>query len=468
MNFIILPTQLYYDIDIDKNYKIYLLEEPRYFTDLKFHKLKIAYHRATMKKYYDYLLSKDYKVKYIEYHLINKQFYKNLKEITLYDPYDTIFLEKLTNFTLLPNRQFLLSEEEINNFKKDKYQHDSFYKYMRIKYNILVTKDNKPVGNQWSYDKENRVNLPKDIKVPDLPKINKDEYMKEASHYVDKHFKNNYGDINFLYPIDYKSSLNWLTNFLKKRLKYFGKYEDAVSTEYNYVFHSVLSPMMNIGLLRDITVVEISYKYYNKNKLKIPIQSFEGFIRQVIGWRQYVYLLYKLEGNKMRKSNLLKHTNKISDKWWNSVNMEPIDFLINKIKTTAYVHHIERLMFLSNWLLLNRIHPNDVYKIFMEWTIDAYDWVMVPNVYGMGQSASNIMMSRVYFSSSNYILKMSNFKRGPWTEVWDAVYYSFIKEHKKLLASNYATAMQVKHYNNKSKEEKDNMDIISKKYFNKN
>jgi len=468
MNFIILPTQLYYDIDIDKSYKIYLLEEPRYFTDLKFHKLKLAYHRATMKKYYDYLLSKDYKVKYVEYHSINKQFYKDLKEITLYDPYDSIFLEKLSKYTLLPNKQFLLSDEEINNFKKEKYQHDSFYRYMRVKHNILVTKDSKPIGGVWSYDRENRLNLPKDISVPDLPKVNKNEYIKEATKYVEKHFKDNYGDINFIYPIDNKSSIEWLKDFLKKRLKNFGKYEDAVSTEHNFVFHSVLSPMMNIGLLRDITVVDISYKYYMKNKSKIPIESFEGLIRQVIGWRQYVYLLYKLEGSKMRKSNLLKHKRRINDNWWNSVNMEPIDFLINKIKTTAYVHHIERLMFLSNWLLLNRIHPNDVYKIFMEWTIDAYDWVMVPNVYGMGQSASNIMMSRVYFSSSNYILKMSNFKRGPWTEVWDAVYYSFIKEHKKLLASNYATAMQVKHYNNKSKEEKDNIDIIAKKYFNKN
>jgi len=465
MNFIILPTQLYYDIDIDKNYKIYLLEEPRYFTDFRFHKLKLAFHRATMKKYYDYLLSKDYKVKYIEFHLIHKQFYKDLKEITLYDPYDTIFLKKLNKCIILPNRQFLLSDEEINNLKKDKYQHDSFYKYMRIKHNILVTKDNKPIGGQWSFDKENRVKLPKDIEIPDLPKLSKNEYMIEATNYIEKNFKDNYGDINYLYPIDHNSSINWLNNFLKKRLKYFGKYEDAVSTLHNFVFHSVLSPMMNIGLLRDTTVVEISYEYYMKNKSTISIESFEGFIRQIIGWRQYVYLLYKLEGDKMRKSNILKHNNRINDNWWNNVNIEPINFLINKIKSVAYVHHIERLMFLSNWLLLNKIHPNDVYKIFMEWTVDAYDWVMVPNIYGMGQSASNIMMTRIYFSSSNYILKMSNFKHGPWVEIWDAVYYSFIKEHKKLLASNYATAMQVKHYNNKTETEKKNIDIIAKKYI---
>ena len=103
-------------------------------------------------------------------------------------------------------------------------------------------------------------------------------------------------------------------------------------------------------------------------------------------------------------------------------------------------------------MLMNYIHPKEVYRIFMEWTIDAYEWVMVPNVFGMGQFATDMMMTRPYFSSSNYILKMSNFKRGEWCKVWDAVYYAFIHKHEKLLASNYATAMQVKHWHNKTKE----------------
>jgi len=472
MNFVIFPTQLYYDIDIDQNYKIYLIEEPRYFTDLNFHKLKLAYHRATMKKYYEYLLSQDYNVKYIEFHLVNNKFYKDLKEITLYDPYDTILLEKLEKIkiNLLDNKQFLLTNSDLYEiqtklFPTKKYRHDIFYKYMRTKYDILIH-NNKPVGGKWSYDTENRIKLPKDIIIPKLPSVKQDTIIEEAVQYIENKFKTNYGQTdNFIYPIDHKTSIEWLNNFLNKRLKEFGKYEDAVSTEYDFVFHSVLSPMMNIGLLRDIEVVNISCKYYEKNKSKIPIQSFEGFIRQIIGWRQYTYLLYIIEGNKMRNSNLLGHKNKLSDKWWDTVNIEPIDFLIDKIKRTAYVHHIERLMFLSNWLLLNQIDPNDVYKIFMEWTIDAYDWVMVPNVYGMGQSASNIMMTRIYFSSSNYILKMSNFKKGPWIEIWNSLYYMFIEKHRRLLLSNYATVMQVKHYDKKTEKEIEEMSTITKKYI---
>jgi deoxyribodipyrimidine photolyase-related protein len=472
MNLIIFPHQLY-DIKFNKDYNIYLIEEPRFFTDFKFHKLKLVYHRTTMKKYYD-KLKKKYKIKYVNFNQVTDTFYKELNDIIIYDPYDTILLtklNKLVKITILDNIQFLLTNKEVHEMKDKKYRHDTFYKYMRIKNNILITDDKKPIGGKWSFDSKNRLKLPKDIKVPNLPKVKNNavnKYITEAKNYIEKHFKDNYGETdNFIYPSDHKSALSWLYDFLENRLSNFGKYEDAVSTESNFIFHSVLSPMMNIGLLLDKDVVSISYKYYLENKTKIPLESFEGFIRQIIGWRQYAYVLYILEGNKMRKSNLLNHQNKLNDNWWNNVNITPINFLINKIKLYAYVHHIERLMFLSNWLLLNQIHPDEVYRIFMEWTIDAYDWVMVPNIYGMGQSASNIMMTRIYFSSSNYILKMSNFKNDEsnWTKTWDAVYYNFIDKHKKLLASNYATAMQVKHYNNKTDIEKKEIKKIANNYL---
>ena len=469
MNIIIFPNQLYNPKFIDfKIYNnIFIIEEPRYFTDFSFHKLKLAYHRATMKRYYDTLKKKYDHVKYIEFHKVTNKFYKELKEIYIYDPYDKQLLDKLNKIikvNIIENLQFLIDPNELT--KQDKYRHDTFYKFMRIKYNILIY-NNKPIGGKWSYDKQNRLKYPDDIKIPPLPKIKSNKYINEAKEYINKYFPNNYGSLDyFIYPIDNKSSISWLKNFLSKRLKLFGKYEDAVSTKHDFGFHSVLSPMMNVGLLRDIEVLNISDEYYNKNKNKIPIESYEGFIRQIIGWRQYVYCLYTLEGHKMIKSNLLNHKNKLNEKWWNDVGITPINFLIEKIKKYAYVHHIERLMFLSNWLLLNQIQPQEVYRIFMEWTIDAYDWVMVPNVFGMGQSSTDIMMTRIYFSSSNYILKMSDFKNDTkWTKIWDALYYNFIKDHKEKLASNYATAMQVKHYNNKTNSEKNEIELIANNYF---
>jgi deoxyribodipyrimidine photolyase-related protein len=472
MIFIVFPTQLYNDIKIlDEYKKIYLLEEPRYFTDFKFHKLKLAYHRATMKKYYDYLKTKNINVSYINFDKVTKTFYKSLKEVAFYDPYDNKLIEKLEKLlkcNILPQQQFVITNEEIISnkdlfYNNGKYRNDLFYKFMRKKLNILIKKEGKPEGDKWSFDSENRKSLPKNIKIPELPKINKNKYITEAIDYINKNFNDNYGSLdNFIYPIDHNSSIDWLNSFLEKRLNSFGPYEDAISTENDFIFHSVLTPMMNVGLLKDIEVINISYEFYKNNNIKLA--SFEGFIRQIIGWRTYVYSLYILEGKNMYNSNQLKNKKKISEKWWDSVKIEPIDFLINKIIKYAYVHHIERLMYLSNWMLMNNIHPKEVYRIFMEWTIDAYEWVMIPNVFGMGQFASDLMMTRPYFSSSNYILKMSNFKKGEWCKIWDSVYYSFINKHEKLLASNYATAMQVKHWKNKSKNEQQELLKIAKKY----
>jgi deoxyribodipyrimidine photolyase-related protein len=191
----------------------------------------------------------------------------------------------------------------------------------------------------------------------------------------------------------------------------------------------------------------------------------EGFIRQIIGWREFVQLLYRKINVQQRTTNYWGFTNEMPAAFYDgSTGLAPIDQSIRKLLKTGYNHHIERLMVLGNFMLLCEIKPDAVYRWFMEMYIDAYDWVMVPNVYGMGQSASDIMMTRIYFSSSNYILKMSNFKKGDWVKTWDAVYYSFIKKHYKLLSSNYATAMQAKHYTNKTNEEKDNIDTIAKQY----
>ena len=269
-----------------------------------------------------------------------------------------------------------------------------------------------------------------------------------------------------IYPLDNKTSKKWLNKFLEERLINFGKYEDAISKDSEFVYHSVLTPMLNVGIITDTEVLEITNNYYLKHKNKIPIESMEAFVRQLIGWRNYVYVLYELEGENMRKSNLLKHTNKINEKFWlGNTNIEPVDNAIKKIIKYSYVHHIERLMILGNIMLLLMIDPDDVYRIFMEWTIDAYDWVMVPNVYGMSQSATNIMMTRLYFSSSNYILKMSDYKKGEWCEIWNTLYYNFINKHIHLIEKNYATATMAKHWKDKTSKEKEEILYNAKKYI---
>lgn len=488
MILLLFPTQLFSDLSfLSKSKLIYLIEEPRYFEDFSFHKLKLAYHRASMKKYYDMLKKKKINVQYIECDKVKNNFYKSIKSendlINIFYPGDFILQNKLENIfgkKLVINEtlNFLIKTNEFVDIKKliyknNRYSHEEFYKYQRKKLSILMDKNDKPTGGKWSYDSENRLPLPNNTKVPDtVSKVKSDKYIKEAIKYVNKNWSKNYGSLDhFIYPIDSKSSKLWLKKFLEERLSKFGAYEDAVSESEPFVFHSVISPMMNVGLLTDDEVVTISYEYYLDNKKSIPIESFEGFIRQVIGWRNYVYTLYNLEGEKMKTTNQLKHTNKLNDKFWTGkTDMIPIDSIINKIIKYSYAHHIERLMYLGNFLLLCLVDPDEVYRIFMEWTIDAYDWVMVPNVYGMSQFATPIMMTRPYFSSSNYINKMSTFKvkkNDNWSETWDALYYNFIFKHRTLLKSNYAVARQVKHWDNKSESEQSEIKKKAKEYLDK-
>jgi len=464
--FIIFPVHLYSDIKNLYNKNIYLIEEPRYFTDFKYHKLKLAYHRATMKSYYDYLVFHKINVKYIEFNKVEeayKEINKSGKNINIYDIGDKVLEKKLKkifpNIIFHQSLNFLVNEQLIKNnlnefYNGKKYNHQNFYKWQRIRLNILVNNDGTPVGGKWSFDDENREKLPQNIKIPSIIKLNNSKIIEEAKNYVNKYFSNNYGSLDyFIYPINHSDSRKWLSNFLKNKFKNFGIYEDAESMRDPFLFHSVLTPMMNIGLLTDNEVLAMTLKYQNK----VPISSFEGFIRQIIGWRNYVYTLYLLESEKMRTSNFLNHKNKLNKEimWKGTTNILPIDDIIDKIVKYSYSHHIERLMYLGNFMLITMINPKDVYEIFMTWTIDAYDWVMVPNVYGMTQfSDGGLMMTRPYFSSSNYILNMSDYKKGEWCEIFDALYYNFINNHQKYLGKNYATSRQVAFWKKKSNDEK--------------
>lgn len=462
---IILPTQLFDNIRLLKNKSIYLIEEPFYFTRFKFHKLKIAYHRATMKKYYQYLKDKKFQVDYIEFKDVEK-FYKEHKksDMEMYHPVDIPILkllkQKFINLMIHPTLNFTFSHLELENVKnnlsnsnKQRYNHKSFYKYQRNRMNILM-ENGKPIGGKYSFDTENRNKFPKDVPIPELPKIKIDKFVKEAIDYTKKHFPNNYGSLDyFIYPISHESSIKWLNDFLQNRLGKFGDFQDAISSDIDFGFHSVLTPMMNVGLLTDMEVISLSEKYYKNNT--ITLNNYEGFIRQIIGWRNYMYYVYLLENENLTKGNYFNNTKKIGTEFWEATTgILPVDNAIKKIVKYAYVHHIERLMILGNYLLIKMKHPDEVYRIFMEWTIDSYDWVMLPNVYSMSQYSNSMMTTRPYFSSSNYIIKLSNYKKdssrteekNKWSEKWNSQYRDFIKNNIPKLQSNYATSHQVKHY----------------------
>jgi deoxyribodipyrimidine photolyase-related protein len=210
--------------------------------------------------------------------------------------------------------------------------------------------------------------------------------------------------------------------------------------------------MLNVGVLTPQYIIDETIQYAQQHT--IPLNSVEGFVRQILGWREFIRAVYELKGNEERTKNYWKFTRKIPASFWNgTTGIEPIDTTIQKVLHTGYCHHIERLMVLGNFMLLCEFDPNEVYRWFMELFIDSYDWVMVPNVYGMSQFADGGLMStKPYISGSNYIMKMSDYKKGNWQSTWDGLFWRFMHTHRTFFLQNPRLGMLVKSFDKMSTE----------------
>jgi deoxyribodipyrimidine photolyase-related protein len=308
---------------------------------------------------------------------------------------------------------------------------------------------------------------PKDKKVPELafPAIN--SFYKEAIDYVQNNFSNNYGiaNLKFVYPINFTQSKQWLHQFLTTRFAEFGEYEDAIVDNEYVLHHSVLTPILNVGLITPQQVINEILDYAVKHN--ISMNSTEGLIRQIIGWREFIRAVYEQKGTQERNTNFWKFTKKIPPSFWTgTTGIEPVDIVIKKVLTTGYCHHIERLMVLGNFMLLCEFDPNEVYKWFMEMFIDAYDWVMVTNVYGMSQFADGgLMATKPYISGSNYLMKMSNFKKGNWQTIWDGLFWRFMHVHRDFLLSNPRLRMLINTFDKMAVEKRENHLKVANKYL---
>jgi deoxyribodipyrimidine photolyase-related protein len=483
---LLLPNQLFAEIPKILFDKIILYEHPAFFTDFKFHKSKLLYHRVTMKSYFNYLQKKFKSNADITYIDFNKKYTKDIlnknNHLYFYDPVDHSIEKELkkinSNYTMMDSILFIETIDELKSFatNKKKFTHNSFYIWQRRKLNLLLS-NNKPVGGKWSFDVENRLKFPDDYKDSLKIKFISNNLINQSKKYIDTYFNKNYGECNIYLPFTHSQAKTHFKKFLKQRLSCFGPYQDAVDKNIHFACHSVISPMLNIGLLDIRFVLDETIKFYNKHKSSQLLKSVEAFIRQVIGWRSYVRMLYHFKFKELESSNFFKHKNKLSYHWYNgNLGFPPVDDVIHKIIKTAYAHHIERLMYCGNLMLLLCIHPKYIYQWFMELFIDSYNWVMLPNVHGMSQfSAGNLMMTRPYFSSSNYIFNMTHYNKNEtiyinkniykWADVWDALYYSFINDNYKFLSKNYSTARSTAHWKNKSNNEQKNLISIANIYF---
>ena len=415
--FVILPNQLFTKNLLDKNYEFILWENPHYFTAYKYNKKKLVLHRASMKYYFDYLKDSKFKVSYIQY---NEKF--NEKEYTMFDPVDKIKLKGKIEFVETPN--FLINKDQMEQYRKKtkSFLFNNFYNWNKQKLDILP--DIK------SQDKLNRKRMPKNLEIPDIPSNKSDEkYIKEAIKYVEDNFPNNYGNTdNFIYPVRHSTAKRWLTNFIKYKFSKFGDYQDFIRKGESYMYHSLLSSSINIGLLNPDDVIEI----ISEHKSKIPLNSYEGYIRQLF-WREYqryCYVYYNFNNK-----NYFGNNKKLTKDWYEgTLGIDPVDDAIKDGFDTGYLHHIIRLMVVGNFMNLYGIKPSEGLKWFMEFSCDSYEWVMHQNVLDMVFFVSGgVTMRKPYVSSSNYVLKMSDYKKSEWSDEWDEMYKDFLKKNKEKL-----------------------------------
>lgn len=468
---IVFPHQLYDPHPaIRTGRTVVLVEEALLFNQYRFHQQKIALHRASMKAFEEKIRKNGLDVLYIEAidarsdirTLITWLSEQGVNELHCTDPSDFLLRKRIISacekegivFHSQESPNFLNTLAQANDYFGDKrnYFQTAFYIDQRKRRKLLLDAGGQPLGGQWTFDADNRKKLPSTFIPPVISPAAETTFTREAQQYVKANFPANYGNASKCwYPADHSAASKWLDEFLVHRFAAFGVYEDAMAAQHHFLHHSVISPLLNIGLLSPQQIltrtIEAAKEY------AIPLNSTEGFIRQIIGWREFIRIVYEREGVFQRTNNYWRFTRQIPESFWKGdTGILPVDNVIAKNHSTGYNHHIERLMIMGNFFLLCEFDPNEVYRWFMEMYIDAYDWVMVPNVYGMTQfSDGGLMTTKPYISGSNYILKMSDYaaegKRTgntEWTGIWDALFWRFMDVHREFFTSNPRLGMLVR------------------------
>ncbi|MFM9067882.1 MAG: cryptochrome/photolyase family protein [Planctomycetota bacterium] len=430
----------------------FLIEDPLFFRQYRFHAAKLVLHRASMQQYRAQLEKSGRRVVYVEAGQLPQTAdicpqlrAAKVTEVCLVDPSDDWLLRRLRaacqthqiRLDVLPDTNFLTPDSVWDEFAqhRKRWFFTDFYLQQRKRLGILLERGDKPVGGKWSFDTANRRRLPKDLTVPATTWPQPTSSVREAIRHVQATYPQAIGNAErFHYPTNREEALAGLEAFLDERFAAFGEYEDAIDSRETFLFHSVLTPALNVGL---ISAQEVTAAALRRSD-QVPLNSLEGFIRQVIGWREYMRGVYRQFGVRQRTQNHWNHQRPMPRSFYDgTTGIEPVDVVIRRVHEHAYCHHIERLMILGNFMLLCEIDPDAIYQWFMEFFIDAYDWVMVPNIYGMSQHADGgLITTKPYMSGSSYVLKMSNFKRGSWCEIWDALYWRFVARHRDFFASN--------------------------------
>ena len=379
------------------------------------------------------------------------------------------------NYEILEDDRFLISKAEFKEFasQRKSLKMEDFYRMMREKTSYLMD-GNKPLGNKWNYDHNNRKPWDGKTPIPQRPKHEVDEITEEVLKLVEKEFPDRFGSIDdFCHAVTRNQALQDLDCFVEKCLENYGKFQDAMLVDESYLFHSRISHLINCGLLG---VREVCEKVLTKIDAA-PLASIEGFIRQVIGWREYIRGVYWLKMPSYTEENYFGADKPLPSFYWSgNCKMNCMSSVVKMTEKTAYSHHIQRLMITGNFALLAGINPIEVHEWYLAVYDDAYEWVELPNTLGMALYADGGDMStKPYAASGNYINKMSNFckscqydvkkKAGPEACPFNYLYWNFLDKNKDLLSSNRRLRMPYSTLTKKSDDDIRQIRLDSQKFL---
>ena len=362
------------------------------------------------------------------------------------------------------SEHFLTRRQDLKDFftGKKRYLMESFYRQMRKKLDILMDGD-KPLGGRWNFDAENRRRYDGRLPIP-KPKLFRNDVGK-LYKMIEKAGVKTFGTIkpkSLIWPINRSQARSLLNAFLKDGLKEFGTYQDAMTTESWSVFHARISFALNTKMLHPLEVIEAAIRAWEKQKRTIKIQQIEGFVRQILGWREYMRGIYWALMPKLGRMNFFNHQAALPDYYWTAeTKMRCMQAAIGQSLEYAYAHHIQRLMVTGNFALLAGVHPDQVEEWYLGVYIDAIQWVEMPNTRAMSQWADGgLVATKPYVSSANYINKMSDYcsqcgydrqtSHGESACPFNCLFWDFFDRHREQLGNNPRIGMMYRTWNRKN------------------
>lgn len=442
------------------------------FTHVKHHKKKIVFLLSAMRHFVEEVSSEGLNVKHIKledndpktsyFDIVSSILAKEkFEKIIITKPTDhrlRLLVRKMqtdlkTDIELLEDDRFFCTKQEFKQWAEGRksLRMENFYQMMRQKHNILMDGD-QPVGGQWNYDKDNRHFPKEDLNPPKTYHQKPDKITNEVIKLVQKHFSDHCGEIEpFHFAVNQQQAREALALFIKERLENFGTYQDAMIEKEPWMYHSHLSFYLNCGLLTAAECIEAAEKAYKQKK--IAINNVEGFIRQILGWREYIRGIYLLKMPGYEKENFFQAKGKLPEFFWHGkTKMNCLKQSIQATMKYSYAHHIQRLMVIGNFCLLSGIDPKYVQEWFLIVYADAFEWVELPNVSGMSLFADGgVLASKPYASSGSYINKMSNYcdncqysikeKTGENACPFNYLYWHFVANNYDVLSKNHRMSM---------------------------